>query len=218
MNSLDFSSDQAIFDNLEAVTFTSVRNAGNRSVDAADVTFEYVTLKEAAASRGVYQAGDVNFSIRTELLADLGGAKPRDTVTRETDGQTYTVLTAVAGTITRCWNLTCRNLILAADLRSTGTLSRPSNAQDAAGRPTLGSYSDVASGIACRVQPESSSATDAQGRRQMPKRYTTYLGTQVDVRAKDRFVSDGQTYTVLEVRSPERIDELMSLVLERITP
>ncbi len=218
MNSLDFSADQAIFDNLEAVTFTSVRNAGNRSVDVVDATFEFVTLKEAAASRGVYQAGDVNFSVRADLLADVGGAKPRDTVTRENDGQTYTVLTAVAGTITRCWNLTCRNLILAADLRSTGTLSRPSNAQDTAGRPTFSSYTDVAADIPCRVQPENSSATDAMGRRTMPKRYTTYLGTQVDARAKDRFVSDGVTYTVLEVREPERIDQLMSLVLERITP
>ena len=215
---LDFSADQDVFDNLEAVTFTSVRNAGNQSVDVDDATFEFVTLKEAAASKGVYQAGDVNFSLRQSLLADVGGAKPRDTVTRESDGQTYTVLTAVPTVMTRVWNLTCRNLILAADLRSTGTLSRPSNAQDTAGRPTLGTYSDVASGIACRVQPEGGQATDAQGRRQMPKRFTTYLGTQVEARAKDRFVSDGVTYTVMEVREPERLDQLMSLVLERMTP
>ncbi|HEY1191551.1 MAG TPA: hypothetical protein VGE74_28220 [Gemmata sp.] len=217
MTALDFSADQALFDNLESVTFTSVRRSGNQTVTGiTDATFDFVGIREAAQSGGVYQAGDVSFSIRQSLLNGVGGAKPGDQVTRASDGQTYTVLSAIPTVMTRVWDLTCRNLILAADLRSTGTLSRPELAQDSAGRPALASYTDVAADIPCRVQPEGGSATETFGRVTMPKRYTAYLGVQVDARAKDRFVSDGVTYTVLEMRAPERIDQLMSLTLEKV--
>jgi hypothetical protein len=213
---IDFSNDQAIFDNLEALTFTSVRTAGNESVDVDDATFEFVTLKEAARSNGVYQAGDVSFSIRQSLLAGLGGAKPGDRVTRTSDGQTYTVLTAVPTVFTKIWDLVCRNLILANDLRQTGTLSRPSNAQDAAGRPTLASYTTIAADIPCRVQPMGGAAAELLDRKTIPQRFTAYLGVQVEARAKDKFVAGGVTYTVIEWKDPERIDELMSLILEKV--
>lgn len=213
---LDFSADQAVFDNLEAVTFTSVRAAGNVTVAVTDATFSYITLREAAASNGVYEAGDVTFSIRQSLLAAVGGAKPRDTVVRASDGQTYTVLTATPTVMTKVWDVTCRNLVLAADLRQTGTLARPTNAQDAAGRPTLASYTTVAANIACRVQPEGGAASDVGDRRTIPKRFAAILGVQVDAHAKDTFTCDGVTYTVLESRNPERIDQLQSLVLEKV--
>lgn len=215
MATLDFSADQSLFDNLEAVTFTSVRTAGNQQVTGVtDATFDFVSVRQAAASNGVYQFGDVSFSIRQSLLTAVGGAKPGDRVLRTSDGQTYTVLTAIPTVMTKVWDLVCRNLILAADLRQTGTLSRPSNAQSSAGRPTLASYTDVAANIPCRVQPMGGSATDELGKRQMPKRFTAILGQQVEARAKDKFVCDGTTYTVVEMRNPERIDELMQLTLE----
>lgn len=213
---LDFSADQSIFDNLEAVTFTSVRTAGNQSVGVTDATFDFVSLKEAAASNGVYQAGDVSFSVRQSLLTGLGGAKPRDTVLRASDGQTYTVLTATPTVFTKIWDLVCRNLILAADLRQTGTLSRPSNAQDSAGRPTLASYTAVATDVPCRVQPMGGAAGDVLDRRTIAQRFAAILGQQVDARAKDKFVSGGVTYTVLESKNPERIDELQTLTLEKV--
>lgn len=216
MANLDFSADQAIIDNLEAVTFTSVRTAGNESVEVDDASFDFVTLKEAAASNGVYQAGDVSFSIRQSLLVDLGGAKPGDLVLRASDGQTYTVLTAIPTVFTKVWDITCRNLILANDLRQTGTLSRPSNAQDAAARPTLASYTVVAENIPCRVQPMGGSVADVFDRKTIPQRFTAFLGVQVEAHAKDKFVAGGVTYTVLEWQNPERIDELMSLTLEKV--
>jgi hypothetical protein len=213
---LDFSGDQAIFDNLESLTFTSVRTIGNESVEVDDATFDFVTLKEAAASNGVYQAGDVSFSIRQSLLQQLGGAKPGDRVLRTSDGQTYTVLTAVPTVFTKIWDLVCRNLILANDLRQTGTLSRPSNAQDAAGRPTLASYTTVAADIPCRVQPMGGTAGDVLDRRTIANRFTAFLGIQVEARAKDKFVVAGVTYTVLESKNPERIDALQELTLEKV--
>lgn len=212
---LDFSRDQAIFDNLESLTFTSAGAAeGVAPVEVDDATFEFIGLKEAAASRGVYQAGDVTFSIRQSLLQDLGGAKPGDSVLRAADGQTYTVLTAVPTVFTKVWDVTCRNLILVNGLRSTGTLSRPSNAQDSTGRAALTTYANVAAGVACKVQPEDSAAVDLLDRKTAARRFTAFLAAQVVAKAKDRFVCDGVTYTVLGSKNPERIGDLMSLTLE----
>lgn len=214
---LDFSGDQTALDNLEPVTFTSARIAGDVTVTVEDATIDWVSLREAAASNGAYQIGDTKFTVRRSALADLGGAKVADRVTRA-DGSVWTVLSAAPPGIEGVWNLTTRNLTLANDLRGTGTLSRPVTAQTAAGRSAKTSYTDVAANIPCRVQPEGGTAADSLGQRTMPKRYTAYLGQQVDARASDRFVCAGVTYTVLEVRQPERIDQLMSLGLERIDP
>lgn len=219
MADLDFSGDQALFDSPEGVTFTSVRLAGNATVAGiADATFDFVSLREAADSNGAHQAGDVSFSIRQSLLAAVGGAKPGDRVLREADGQTYTVLTATPTVFTRVWDLVCRNLILANDLRDVGTLSRPAVSPGAAGRPTKGGYADVITDVPCRVQPEGGRATDAAGKRTIPKRFTAYLGQPVDARAGDRFVSAGVSYTVVGTKNPDRIDKLMSLDLERLDP
>lgn len=218
MADLDFSDDQDLFDNLEEVSFVSVRLSGNRTVARiTDATFDFVSLKEAAASKGAYQAGDVSFSIRQALLTETGGAKPGDKVIRQSDGRTYTVLSAIPTVMTRVWDLTCRDLILAHDLRGTGTLSRPQAGQDAAGRPVKSTYNVVAADVPCRVQSQGSSTEDALGKRTMSTKLTAYLGEQVDAQAKDRFVSDGVTYTVLGVKNPDRIDQLMSLDLEQLS-
>jgi hypothetical protein len=198
----------------EPVTFTSTRTDGD--VSATVSAWVYVmSVREAVASRGVYESGDAQILIAQTDLEALGGAKPADVVTL-TDGSAYTVLTAQALKFNGPWSLTARNLILANDLLQTGTLSRPTNAQDPAGRPTLANYTAIAANVPCRVQPEGGTATDVAGRRTIPARFTAYLGQQVDARAKDQFVCDGLTYTVLEVRNPQRITDLQSLVLEQV--
>lgn len=215
MATLDFSADQAVLDNLETVTFTSVRTAGNQTVNVTDATIDWITLREAQASNGVYQLGDAKFTIRQSLLTGVSGAKPRDTITRS-DTRVWTILSATPPGIEGVWNLTARDLVLANDLRQTGTLSRPSNAQDTAGRPTLASYTAVVTDVPCRVQPEGGTATDQLGRKTIPQRFTAFLGQQVEARAKDKFVAGGVTYTVLEWKNPERITDLMSLTLEKV--
>lgn len=212
---LDFGADQAVFDNTEVVTFTSVKTAGNETAEVDDAGFYPTSSAEGAPSYGVYTKGLARFSIRLAALEGIDGAKPRDTITRG-NSEVYTVLRAIRGSISGVWQLDAVNLVLAADLRSTGTLSRPSNAQDTAGRPTLASYTAIATDIACRVQPEGGDATDVLGRRTIPKRFTAFLASTVDARAKDKFVSGGVTYTVLAARQPERIDELMTLTLEQV--
>lgn len=214
---LDFSADQAVFDNLEAVTFTSVRTAGNQTTPVPDAGFYPGATGEASPSNGVYTKGTATFSVRAAAVAGVGGAKPRDRVTRS-NGDVYTVLSASPGNITQVWQLSCVCLKLAADLRQTGVLSRPANTQDGAGRPSRASYATVTDGIPCRVQPLGGQATDSLDKRTIPQRFAAYLGVALDARAGDRFTCDGANYTILAVGNPERMDELQTLSLEILLP
>lgn len=197
----------------EPVTVTSVRpNSADVVVPLTNAGVYRVSLREAANSNGVYQSGDIKVTVATDGVAFT--PKPRDTVLW--GGDLYTVLEVAGSAWTKHWVLHARNLVIAADLRQMGTLARPSNAQDAAGRPTLASYTTVSANIPCRVQPEGGTAADVGERRTIPKRFVAILLTQVDARAKDTFTCDGVTYTVLEARNPERIDQLPSLLLEKV--
>lgn len=212
---LDFSDDQSVLDNLETVTVTSVRTAGNQTAAGIEATFDDETAAEAQPSRGVYARRYARFTFRYADASAVAAVKPRDTITRP-DATVYTVLEATLGEITQCWNIRAVRLYFPSHLVESGTLSRPSNAQDTTGRAALTSYSTVASGIECRVQPEGGAATDVLGRRTIPARYVAYLGTQVDARAKDRLTVGGVTYTVNEVHDPERIDSMLSLICEKV--
>lgn len=211
---LDFSSDQGIFDNLEEVTFTSVRTAGNVSVVVADAGVYEDGLGEAQPSHGVYTRARYRFTIRGDELLSVGGAKPRDTVTF--DSNTYTVLEAALGEITNFWQLRCVRLILAADLDQSGVLTRYTTAQDTAYRSSNAATTTVGT-VNCRLQPEGGAATDSLGRRTIPKRYTAFLESALAAQAKDIFTVSGTAYTVLEVRNLERLDELPQLIVEEIT-
>lgn len=213
---LDFSRHRVVFHNTEAVTYTSVRtNSASAAASVPDASFYERGTKEGAPSYGVYTKGLVRFRIRHDAIAGVGGAKPRDTIYRPKDGHTYTVLSASMGKLTRTWALDCVNLVLAADLRESGQLLRPSNTQDATGRASLNAYVAVAT-VDCRVQPAESSAGDYLERRTMPKRFTAFLASAVGAQAKDRFAVGAAVYTILAERNGERIDELPQLDLERI--
>jgi hypothetical protein len=212
---LDFETDQQVIDNLEAITYTSVATAGNTTIDISDAAFYWQNLQEAAPSAGVYTRADGIFVVRNSLLAGVGGAKPSDTLTRA-DGSVWTVLSVRPPVISGVWQLTCRDLILANGLQQTGTLTRPNLTQDSAGRQALMTYSTIASNIACRVQPEGGDAGNLLDRRTLPQRFTAFLGVQVIAQAKDLFTVGGQSFTVLDFKMPQRIDELMTLSLELI--
>lgn len=217
MNDLDFETDQSILDNLEAITYTSVRTAGNETVSITDATFDWTGgIGDGGNSRGIYVHRDGVFTIRQSLLTSVDGAKPGDTITRA-DGGVWTVLRVNPPDIEGIYRIDARDLELETELRQTGTLSRPSNAQSSAGRQTFATYSTVSANIPCRVQPEDVAATDAMGRRTILRRFTAILGTQVTAKAKDRFVCDGVTYTVVGFTQPDRLDEYMRLTLELVS-
>lgn len=197
----------------EDVTLTSTRTAGDVSADITAAVYR-LTLKEMNNSRGVYRSGDVRVTLATDAVG--WEPKPGDRVTWR--GGTYTVLDVTGSDWTKHWVMTCRKPDIAPDNRQLGTLRRPTSTRDALNRPVLTGYTAVAADVPCRVQPEGATAGDAHDKRTMVRRFTAYLETPVDARASDRFECGGVAYTVLEVKSPEKLGELMALALERTDP
>lgn len=197
----------------EEVTITSVRpNSANVAEEVDNAGVYQLGNGEASPSYGVYTRFDIRVTLATDGVSFV--PKPRDTVLWKEN--TYTVLDVSGSDWTKHYVLTARNLILHADLRQSGTLKRPPNTQDTSARASLAAYSTLASGIPCRLQPQGGVAGDVLDRRTMPKRYAAIIGQQLDARAKDRFEVGGDVYTVLEVRNPERIDELPVYILEDV--
>ena len=198
----------------ESGTFVSVLpNSTNITTVVDEAAFYQLGNGESSPTYGVYTKYDIRVTVATDALAWT--PKPRDTVAWK--GDTYTMLEVDGTDWMEFYVITARNLILHADLRSTGLLERPSTAQDSAGRMSLATYSTVTSSIPCRVQQQPSPAGNPFSRRTIPKQYTAYVGVLLDARAKDRFTVSGTVYSVVAVRNPERIDQLQELDLELIS-
>jgi hypothetical protein len=199
----------------EAVTVTSVRpNSSNVVTSVSNAGVYRLSNGEASPSFGVYTKNDIRVTIGQDDFSFT--PKPRDTVLWK--GDTYTVLEVGGSDWLKFWTLTARNLILAADLRQTGTLSRPSAAQDSTLRPGRASYSTVTDNIPCRLQPVGGTAGDNLDKRTIPQRFAAIVGVFLDARAGDRFTVSTANYTVISSANPERIDELQSLTLEVLLP
>lgn len=177
-----------------------------------------VNWKEAAASAGAYTSADQVVLVPDPVLPL--GVKPKagDKIVRTAQGDApaFTVLEVTVGKFGLTHRCVCRNLVLVGGLSGTGTLSRPTAAKDAAGRPALSAYTVVAEDVPCRVQPEDAAAADVFDRVTAPRRFTAYLAETLPARAKDVFTSDGLRYTVLSSRNPQRLGDLFALDLERI--
>lgn len=173
-----------------------------------------LTWKEQTASAGAYTARNLVFLVPDENLPT--GVKPQaGFLIVDGAAVSHTVLEVVAGKFGNTHRCTTIALALAYALSETGTLERPDNTQDAAGRMALTSYSAVGTSR-CRVQPQDRGAAEVMERKTMPLHFTAFLETPLAARARDRFVCAGTTYTVTGVRNPERLDALQELTLERV--
>jgi len=172
-----------------------------------------ITWKEMTASAGAYTSQDKAWLIPAANLP--GGVLPAPgDIVRDSADVDWTVGDVTVGKFGNTHKCVCRALAIVNALSATGTLTRPSNAQDSAGRMSLATYSTVGT-VACRVQPQDSSAGDVfDARRTIVRKYAAYLATPLAVLAKDVFTVGGQAYTVLGFRNPERIWDLQSLDLE----
>jgi len=199
---------------LETVTVTSVRPNSTDQEGEFEAGAYKLTGVEGAPSYGVYTKYTVRFTLS---YADLPfDPKPRDRITWKDD--TYTVLSATGSDWQQFWVADAVNLVLAEDLRQTGTLTRWVSAQDAAYRPARAAETTVAADVPCRVQPLGWDAADVNEKRTGPRRFAAFLGQALDARAGDRFAAGGESFTVVSYRDPERVDELPSLTLEAVLP
>jgi hypothetical protein len=210
---------------LEAVSLLSLGPIGTYTTHAlslsgrtATTLRRALTWKEIQASAGAYTGANQKFIIPDQVAAASlpSGVIPKaGDLIQDSAGVNHTVLENVVGKHGNTHACVTIALAVVNNLGVTGTLTRPDNTQDAAGRMALTSYSTVGTSL-CRVEPEQSQSGDVLGRRTTAKRFTAFLETPLSVQARDQFTAGGVTYTVLGFRNPARLDQLQSLDLEQV--
>lgn len=188
------------------------------SVSVANAWWRSQGTSELAPSLGVVTAARRTWYFPKSAYASqpaIGDLITNPTSTIDPVAFTWTILDVGHAGALGAWELGTISLALQSDLRSTITFSRAGTERDSAGRPSP-TYTAYASNIACRVQPEDGAAGEVFDRVTLPSRFTCFLAQRVAVRAKDRAVSGGVTYTVISSESPDRLDDVQRVTLETI--
>lgn len=174
---------------------------------------------EAAPSQGAYTRSDRTWLMPKETNAnipDIGDLITNSVTDIDPVVFTWTVIGISDVGALGAWAVDSISLELQSGLTGTANVTRPTNAQDAAGRQLLSNYTAVATNVPAKLQLMDSNSEDALGRRTMPKEYVIYMSTFVDVRALDLINTGGGNYTVLTSRNQNRIDQLQEISVEAI--
>jgi hypothetical protein len=213
---LDFTEDDEIWDNTEAVVLTTVRANGlNDNLPIATAVRRELTRKEILASNGVYTGQDVAFEFKARHIGSVK-PKPRDRITGA-DGINYTVGQASYEVLDATWVLVTRNLALAADLRDLVTIQVPTISQDErAGKVKTWSASQT--NIAARVQPVQADVIEERGTRGLRVTHVIVLdstATAADLTNTNgdlgRISFGGRYYEITGYRHAEEIWELLKV-------
>ncbi len=216
------SEDWTVWDNVEPIRVRSVRTVPSTGGDAVDAPISALrrapTVKEQAASNGVYTASDVVFLIGASQVT-TGPLKPRDVVT-DRDGTDFTILEAMLGANRAHWRLMTRDLVIAYQLYDTVNVEKAGVTYDASGAALRAWPSGTPSGgttlyanLQCRVQPRESTIADERGMRGQQITYDVYLSQDLaafDVR-ECRVVFGSVVLDIERYSSSESISDLARL-------
>lgn len=211
---------------LRAQTALGVYDAHPLSATGGAAKRRAPTWKEMTASAGGVTSKNLIWLLPNPNLPELVQPKAGDVI-RDLSDIDHTILEVQLGKFGNTHRCVTIALAVVYELRQRGVLTRPTAAQDDAGRATNASYTTVGT-VWCRLQPQDSAATEVHGRLTLPEQFAAYIDTPLSVRAKDVFtvtsyVSPGgaiastQAYTVKGFRHPESLDALMQLDLELIS-
>lgn len=242
---IDMSDDYRIWDNPESIRLESARrnplpNVSRdllkrdgfvadpyRAPDANEAGIIKVakrralTRRELAASLGAYTGRDMVWLIPAKELIPNHEIKVGDVVESlsdvfETAGERWTALEVSHNKWRQTWRLTCRNLVLAFDLRDLVDLQRAKVGFDEAGAavktfPPHGGGTTYKN-VPARVQPRQTDVVDERGIRYSQTVYDVIVGRAVDVNTvEDRILWGNLTLDIISVRDAETITDLMTL-------
>lgn len=204
---LSLETDLSVADHLETVTLLA--RDGSEVAEIAGALRRAVTTTEAAASNGLYLAGDVRWHLPAAALAESPalGTRLRDGASAE-----WTVLSVERAALDTRWACTTRNLALAGGMTEQVTIQRATVAKGEHGEPRL-AWSDWRTGVAARVQPQAAEVTVEHERRMVRVTHVAYLAEPLELSALHRVVRGEETFAVLRLRQAERIDQLTEVDL-----
>lgn len=199
----------------EPITIRSVRPNSTDVVVSGVQAARYTQQSgEVAPSYGVYTRDAEKWTFATnDIPFEI---KLRDTIT-PADGVSRTVIDTAMSDIQNFSSVTAINLVLAADLRDSGTLYRPTNTADAAGKRIPG-LAAINTGVACRVQKMTGSGSQAVNTASTVRvTAVAYIGQQLYPQVGDVFGVGSTKYAVLGWKDPDRINALMAIDLGDIS-
>jgi hypothetical protein len=179
----------------DGYSFVSVRpNSTNVPVTLNSVNWYPGKYSQAQTSDGVYVQADARATFALDSIAF--DPKPRDTITPPGD-RPHVILSVVKAPYMKFWKVTARDLLLAYDLRSSGTIQR-ATVTPGADALRNASYSTLEANVPIRIQVQS---TDAE--KETDGGFTTrtiakaFMDTSTILKAGDLIVVSGVSWTVL---------------------
>lgn len=210
--------DTAVWNNTEAVTYESAQYVDPFTFATTPLVFALATAKrlsltrrELAASGGAYTGLDRKWYVPKALFPPGTKPKPGDAVV-DAEGVRWVALEVNHQDMGGTYRLTCRDLVIAWDLRDRVDVERAALANDAAGAPVkafpphggLVAYPQ----LVCRVQPEEESVHDIQGIRGPQTRYRVIVAQQLAVSTEDRLNWRGRLLDIEKYENARQIGEL----------
>lgn len=197
--------DQSLLEGQETVTYY---DQGSTSASFTTAVRYPITLREAAASNGYYQAGDVVWTIESSQ-AGSASITPGG-VLYDSNSVTYNVLSADKSNVAGFWKLTTRNVRISAQLYDQITIQYVTDTVDAAGGISQ-SWTNQDVNVHCRVQKVGTQDYDARGVKGSATLYEITLPGEYVVMVNGNYnrVKHGNNYyRITNYRNAERIDEL----------
>jgi len=204
------------WDNTEEVLYSSMgREAAYMEDTIAVAKRRALNIREAAASGGVYQAGDIVWLIPAVLYPkSMDVPKPADIIT-DRDGNEFTVLSAQGqrrdATGYQTYRCVTRNLAIAALMHDTVTIETPDSGTLDASHTELKTWRPLYAGVKCRVQPLDATVGAERAIRDMTTKYEVFLSRELAITTRERVVWPNALtgyLTITAYRNRQRIDEL----------
>lgn len=166
---------------------------------------------EGAVSNGLYKHGDVRWHLpKSEHPAEpaLGGAIVDEAAE-------WTILAVDRETDASRWKCHCRDFVVSERLDTLIEIQAAnySRTADGAHEPN---WLPWKAGLRARIQPETGDRTVEHGRKHLPTLGRVYLRARLAVTTNHRIVaSDGTIWKVRGMETPEAIDQLMAVLVEK---
>ena len=217
---LDGTVEYLTWDNVEAITLEVSRKGGvYMSVAVPGAKRRALSLREMAASGGVYQAGDITWLIPAVLYPkSLEAPKPADVVI-DGDRNEYTVLSAQGqrrdATGYQTYKLVCRNLRVAYLMQDLLTVESVVGTHLDTSGVEIKDFAPVVTGVPCRFQEIGNEVKDGRAIRGTERRFEIFLSRELDIDiARSRIPYSGVVGGALDItgyRSRMSITDLPTL-------
>ncbi len=194
--------------------YTSVRSAGNVSVTLPRCAFYEGRYGQPVPSGGVYVIADARATFGE---SDIGAVLPKPGDRHmPPGGRAHVVVNVVHARRNQFYKVVCRDLVLAADLRSVCDLLRYVNAPGADLLKTQ-TETTLAASQPCRLQPLTMQVEDDTiGGEASRSTYRLFIDTTVELLAEDVVKVGNAKYKVTGQANRDQFDTLVTVDVQKV--